>query len=62
MIKKLEKSKRDKNAVYDQEWINLVVEAKQSGLTIDEVRSFLQKDDARRSMRLSLTKEDLQHI
>lgn len=62
MINKLERLAKEKNAIYDQDWVKLVSEAKQSGLTIHEVRSFLQKDESYTSMKLSLPKTDLHHI
>ncbi len=62
MINKLEILERDENAVYDQDWVELVLKAKQSGLTAHEVRSFLQKGESYTSMKLSLPKTDLQHV
>jgi len=37
------------------------MEAKQSGLTIAEVRLFLQKDESYTSMKSTLQKSNLQH-
>lgn len=62
MIDKFKGSKVDESGTYDQDWIKLVMEAKQSGLTISEIRSFLQKDESNTSMKSSLPKSNLQHI
>lgn len=37
---------KDENNKYDQEWIKLVKEAKNSGLTISDIRNFLQKRES----------------
>lgn len=62
MIDKCKGSKINGSGTYDQDWIKLVMEAKQSGLTISEIRSFLQKGESYSSVKSSLPKSNLQHI
>jgi len=51
-----------KSGSYDQEWIDLMKEAKETGLTIAEIRNFLQKDESYSSIKISKHKTGLQHI
>lgn len=62
MIKKLKKSPSNESVAYDRDWIQLIIEAKQSGLTIPEIRSFLQNEKSYTSMKSSLSKSNLHHI
>lgn len=61
MIDKFKGSMINESDTYDLDWIKLVMEAKQSGLTIAEVRLFLQKNESYTSMKSTLQKSNLQH-
>lgn len=62
MFEKLTRSVAIGCDTYDVEWLTLIIEAKQSGLTIDEVRKFLLKRESYTSMKSSFLKANLSII
>lgn len=62
MIRKIKSPLKIENDTYDQEWIKLIREAKQSGLTVAEIRTFLQKSNSYPSIPSSHLHSKLQHF
>jgi len=62
VIKNRNELAKNESEKHDQEWIQLIKEAKKLGLTMTEIRNFLQKEESYKLMKLSRKKANLHHI